>query len=256
MRSLLNNRVKSIIHRKFSTTISRLHKIQEKNGEEVLINGWVRSTRAQKRVTFVNVCDGTTADPLQVVSGSDETKDMMATLTTGTSVQFKGVVAEKPTRGKTTSPPQYELHATACDVLGSCDGETYPFQKKFHSLDFLRENMHLRPRTRLIGAVTRLRSETAFALQKSLRDDGFLQVHTPVLTSNDCEGAGELFNVRSSDGKDFFGTDVDAYLTVSGQLHAEMFACSLGRAYVVFEREAREILIISHFHVSTTFRRM
>ena len=220
------------------------------------MNGWVRSTRAQKRVTFVNVCDGTTADPLQVVSGSDETKDMMATLTTGTSVQFNGVVAEKPTRGKTTSPPQYELHATSCDVLGSCDGETYPFQKKFHSLDFLRENLHLRPRTRLIGAVTRLRSETAFALQKSLRDDGFLQVHTPVLTSNDCEGAGELFNVRSSDGKDFFGTDVDAYLTVSGQLHAEMFACSLGRAYVVFEREAREILIISHFHVSTTFRRM
>ena len=223
------NTIKRLYFRQKHTNVKSIINGDAKKNDVVVINGWVRSTRAQKRVTFVNVCDGTSADPLQVVSGCDETRDMMASLTTGTSVEFKGVISEKPNRGNI--PTQYELHANSCEILGSCDAETYPFQKKFHSLDFLRENLHLRPRTKLIGAVTRLRSEVSFALQKSLRDEGFLQVHTPILTSNDCEGAGELFNVRSSDGKDFFGTDVDAYLTVSGQLHAEMFACSLGRAY-------------------------
>eukprot|EP00940_MAST-03C_sp_MAST-3C-sp2_P002301 g2301.t1 len=170
----------------------------------------------------------------------------MAKFTTGTSVTIRGRLVHKKLgkRHESAEDPQFEVVAESCDVVGSCDAADYPLQKKYHSLDFLREHLHLRPRSRTIGAMTRVRSEASFALQSYLRDRDFLQVHTPVLTSNDCEGAGELFAVapaqtqptpsrtdkteKSNGG--FFGEN-DAYLTVSGQLHAEMFACALGRVY-------------------------
>lgn len=193
---------------------------------------------------------------MQIVSGSDDVKDAMSALTTGTSVEFTGRIVRQPIKkrrrgeeeegksgGENARPPPFELHADACRVIGSCDGASYPLQKKKHSLAFLREQLHLRPRSRTIGAVTRVRSEASHALQSYLHDANFFQVHTPVLTSNDCEGAGELFTVTSehsdgdddrrrdeSDEADFFGQR-RSYLTVSGQLQAEMFACSMGRVY-------------------------
>eukprot|EP00939_MAST-03C_sp_MAST-3C-sp1_P004319 g4319.t1 len=223
-------------------------------GDHVCIEGWVRSTRSQKRITFVNICDGTTVNPLQIVSGCEDTKQDMAAFTTGSCVRVTGRLVRQRNKKKRGSQETssgdaeskiapFEIVAHECGVVGPCNSSDYPLQKKYHSLDFLREQLHLRPRSRTIGAVTRVRSEAAYALQHYLREQEFTQVHTPVLTSNDCEGAGELFAVSpasssvaqpSADERasehGFFG-ESDAYLTVSGQLQAEMFACALGRVY-------------------------
>ena len=231
--------------RRMSTERRSLRSLRDEGdrGERVVVSGWIRSLRAQKRVTFANLCDGSTVDPLQIVSGDDRVRKSMATFATGSCVRIEGTLVEQRRKNRSSGErPVFEIVAESCAILGDCDAASYPLQKKYHSLDFLREQLHLRPRSRTIGAVTRVRSEAAHALQTYLRDHEFLQVHTPVLTSNDCEGAGELFEVISgretscrgdtgtNDEEGFFG-DRGAYLTVSGQLQAEMFACALSRVY-------------------------
>eukprot|EP00656_Telonema_subtile_P036240 TRINITY_DN40203_c0_g1_i1.p1 TRINITY_DN40203_c0_g1~~TRINITY_DN40203_c0_g1_i1.p1 ORF type:complete len:377 (+),score=98.05 TRINITY_DN40203_c0_g1_i1:241-1371(+) len=135
---------------------------------------------------------------------------------------------ESPAKGQSV-----ELHAEEVNVVGTCDPEEYPLQKKKTSLETLREMPHLRPRSNTIGAVSRVRSTASSALHRSLEGMGFAQVHTPIITSSDCEGAGEMFSVGTTQGEEeepgFFGKP--AYMTVSGQLHAEMYACALSRVY-------------------------
>lgn len=199
---------------------------------EVATRGWVRSVRRQKHLAFIEVSDGSCQQNLQVVvNGAVD-----ASLTTGSAVQVSGTL--QPSLGAAQTA---ELHAQPQQVVvvGACDATAYPLQKKGHTLEFLRDLPHLRPRTNTIGATLRVRHVLAQSLRATLEGEGFLQVHTPVLTSNDCEGAGELFRVTtanaappassSSTSSEFFGRP--AFLTVSGQLHAEAIAAAIDRVY-------------------------
>jgi len=186
-------------------------------GKPVTIKGWVRTTRAQKNFTFVEVNDGSTLSNMQVVV--HDTPD----LTTGSAVAVTGKVVASP-GGKQS----VEIQADSIKVIGPCSAEKYPLQKKRHSFEFLRSIAHLRPRTNTIGAVTRVRNCLAFATHRFFQERGFLYLHTPLITLSDCEGAGEMFAVSA--GKDhFFGKP--AFLTVSGQLNAEIYACALSDVY-------------------------
>jgi asparaginyl-tRNA synthetase len=168
----------------------------------------------------MEVNDGSCLANMQVVGGPEDVKG----LTTGASVRVTGDVSLR--KGKN------EIHADTIETIGSCDGETYPLQKKGHSLEFLREHLHLRARTNTFGAMMRMRNAASHGVHSFFQDQGFLHVHTPILTPNDAEGAGEIFSVaRAGAGpdKDFF--DGPAYLAVSGQLEAEMFASALSKVY-------------------------
>ena len=205
-------------------------------GEIVALNGWVRTRRDSGSLAFIEINDGSCLANLQVVA--EETLPNYATevkrVSTGCSVQIKGLVTASPAKGQAV-----ELQAQAITILGWADPETYPLQKKRHSFEFLRSIAHLRPRTNALGAVARVRSALSFAIHRFFHQQGFLQVHTPVITTSDCEGAGEMFTVtalepqqlQGSDGfaGDFFGRR--AGLTVSGQLQAEIFALSHSRVY-------------------------
>ncbi|DBA01035.1 TPA: hypothetical protein N0F65_002645 [Lagenidium giganteum] len=203
------------------------------DGAHVAVGGWVKSVRKHKSVNFVNINDGTCLAEMQITLPVDDGEDHAAklgidlsTVTVGSSVYAEGTLREVP-GGK---QKRVELHPESMRVTGTCDAQTYPLQKKYHSLEFLRENLHLRARTNTIGAVTRVRNALSMGLHQYFQENEFLQLHSPILTSNDCEGAGEQFRLTKTDGKDdFFGTPT--YLTVSGQLHAEMFACSMGKVY-------------------------
>lgn len=209
-------------------------------GTDAEIKGWVRTVRDQKTFAFVEINDGSTLSNIQVVINADypNFEKIISSLSTGVSVAVKGSVAETP--GKTN---EYELHATEIKIIGTANPETYPLQKKRHSFEFLRSIAHLRPRTNTIGAVTRVRNALAFATHKFFQERGFLYINTPIITGSDCEGAGKMFRVstldpdnlpKSSDGKtdyskDFFGKPT--YLTVSGQLNAEIYASALSDVY-------------------------
>ena len=205
-------------------------------GTRVTILGLVRSARKQKKVAFVSVNDGSCPQPIQgVISEPDRFPDLERILT-GASVRMRGTIIESPAKGQ-----KFELAVEELNLIGEAD-ETYPVQRKSHTLEFLREIAHLRPRTNTFGAVNRVRSRLAYAIHKYYQDRGFHYIHTPIITGSDCEGAGDLFRVTTLpvgdppriDGdinweEDFFSRQT--YLTVSGQLEGELLATALGDIY-------------------------
>ncbi len=199
-------------------------------GSTVSVAGWIRTRRDTGDFSFLEVNDGSCLANIQVIA-SQELKNYTSEvrqLTTGCSVSIRGELKESPAKGQ-----DVEIHAAEVVVVGQADPETYPLQKKRHSLEFLRELCHLRPRTNALGAVARVRSRLSYGVHQFFHEKGFLQVHTPIITTSDCEGAGEMFQVGSlsEKGKEqhFFGRS--AGLTVSGQLQAEVYALSLGDVY-------------------------
>ena len=207
-------------------------------GGEVLVQGWVRTRRSSRSVSFIQVNDGSTLRDLQCVV--DETLPeytLIESVSTGCSVTVEGTLVESPAKGQ-----RYEVQVKKLEVLGYADPESYPLQKKRHSLEFLREMAHLRPRTNTFGAMARVRNAMAFAIHSFFQSRGFIFLQAPIITGSDAEGAGTMFRVTTLDlerlaGKggavdpeeDFFGKP--AYLTVSGQLEAEIFALALSDVY-------------------------
>uniref|UniRef100_A0A3P8V1Z9 Asparaginyl-tRNA synthetase 2, mitochondrial n=1 Tax=Cynoglossus semilaevis TaxID=244447 RepID=A0A3P8V1Z9_CYNSE len=185
--------------------------------------GWVRSVRAQKANLFLHVTDGSCLQPLQIVASSES-------LTFGSAVEVTGVLKRSP------HPRQpVELEAHHINVVGKCNPVEFPFKiKDRHSLEYIRQYPHLRCRTNAFGSLLRIRSEAATAIHSYFKKNGFVNIHTPIITSNDCEGAGELFQVEPSGQKpkedeNFFS--VPAFLTVSGQLHLEVMSGAFSRVY-------------------------
>jgi asparaginyl-tRNA synthetase len=205
-------------------------------GSTVTVCGWVRTFRND---TFIALNDGSCLDNLQLVINREATPDdVKRRLTTGAAIQATGLLKESQGRGQKT-----ELEVHSLDILGDADPEVYPIQMKKHSMEFLREKAHLRFRTNTFGAVFRVRHALNFAIHKFFTERGFFQLHTPIITGSDAEGAGEMFRVTTLDagnpprdesgevdfGQDFFGKT--ANLTVSGQLEAELGAMALGQVY-------------------------
>ena len=209
-------------------------------GKEITVKGWVRTVRNQKTFSFIELNDGSTLSNFQVVANAETPHydKLIAQLSTGVSIAATGVIVQSPAKEQ-----EVELQAKNISIIGVCDPETYPMQKKRHSFEFLRTIAHLRPRTNTIGAVTRVRNALAYATHKFFQENGFLWIHTPIITASDCEGAGKMFRVttldaekppKGPDGKidfsqDFFGKP--AYLTVSGQLNGEIYASALSDVY-------------------------
>ncbi|MDO6406355.1 asparagine--tRNA ligase [Pantoea phytobeneficialis] len=209
---------------------------------EVTVRGWVRTRRDSKAgLSFIAVYDGSCFNPVQAVVNNslNNYQDEVLRLTTGCSVIVTGKVVESPGEGQT-----FELQATQVEVVGWVDDpDTYPMAAKRHSIEYLREVAHLRPRTNLIGAVARTRHTLAQALHRFFHENGYFWVSTPLITASDTEGAGEMFRVSTLDmenlprdpqgkvdyDKDFFGKE--AFLTVSGQLNGETYACALSKIY-------------------------
>lgn len=209
-------------------------------GHEVTIKGWVRTVRNQKTFTFVEVNDGSTLSNFQIIMTPDLPgyEKLLTQLTTGCSISANGLIVESPGKGQ-----PLEMQASAVTLIGKCDPETYPMQKKKHTFEFLRTMAHLRPRTNTFGAVTRVRNALAFATHQFFQSRGFIYLNTPIITGSDCEGAGKMFQVTTLDianppktsqnkidyAQDFFTKPT--YLTVSGQLGGEIFACSMSDVY-------------------------
>ncbi|ADB17820.1 asparaginyl-tRNA synthetase [Pirellula staleyi DSM 6068] len=209
-------------------------------GKQAIIRGWVRTRRDSKGgFSFIEVNDGSSLGGLQVIADATlaNYESEVKKLTTGSSVTIAGEI--KPSGGKGQAT---ELLASSVEVHGWADAEAYPLQKKQHSLEKLREWAHLRPRTNTFGAVARLRNCISRSIHNFFQEDGFLYVNTPIITASDCEGAGAMFRVTTLDleklpkvdgkvdnSQDFF--QKPAYLTVSGQLEGEIFACALGKIY-------------------------
>ncbi len=210
-------------------------------GESIEIKGWVRTRRdAKGKFSFLEINDGSCLANLQVIA--DQTlvnyDDTVQKLTTGCAVRITGELIASPAKGQ-----EVELQARELEVYGWAPAATYPLQKKRHSFEFLRSIAHLRPRANSLGAVARIRSALSFAAHGFFQKRGFLQVHTPIITTSDCEGAGEMFGVTTLDmanpprlpngaidyRADFFGRP--ANLTVSGQLEAEIYALAMGNVY-------------------------
>ena len=211
--------------------------LQEKtNVGEVTLRGWVRTFRSNR---FIALNDGSTLANLQVVVDFENTpEETLKRITTGAAIEVKGKVVESQGKGQSI-----EVQATEITILGDCNPDEYPIQPKKHSLEFLREQAHLRVRTNAFGAIMRVRSTLAYAVHKYFQDNGFFYINTPIITGSDAEGAGEMFRVTTLDPKnppltetgevdykkDFFGRETN--LTVSGQLEGETFAMSLGKIY-------------------------
>jgi len=199
--------------------------------DAVIVKGWVRTRRDAKGFSFLELNDGSCLANLQVVADAGTPGyDHITQFTTGASVVVEGRLVASPAAGQ-----KWELRATRLELVGPADG-SYPLQKKGHTLEFLRTIAHLRPRSNLFGAVFRTRSRLAFAVHEFFQSRDFLYVHTPIITASDCEGAGELFRVTTLKGQpderpeaDFFGRPT--FLTVSGQLEGEAFACALSNIY-------------------------
>lgn len=204
--------------------------------QDIQINGWVRTFRSNR---FIALNDGSTLQNIQCVIDFEQTNPViLKRITTGACIQIKGILEESQGKGQNV-----EIKVSGISVLGDSDAETYPIQPKKHSLEFLRENAHLRVRTNTFAAVMRVRSALAFAVHQYFQKNGFFYVNTPIITGSDAEGAGEMFRVSTLDPKsppltqdgkidyaeDFFGKETN--LTVSGQLEAETFAMALGKVY-------------------------
>jgi asparaginyl-tRNA synthetase len=199
--------------------------------DSVSVNGWVRTRRDSKGVSFLEVNDGSCLASLQVVvdAGTPGAENLQH-FTTGAALAVQGQLVPSPAQGQ-----KWELRAARLELIGPADA-TYPLQKKGHTQEFLRTIAHLRPRSNLFGAMFRLRSRLAFAVHRFFQERDFVYVQTPIITTSDCEGAGEMFRVTALKGNidekpqaDFFGKA--AYLTVSGQLEGEAFACALSNIY-------------------------
>jgi asparaginyl-tRNA synthetase len=208
-------------------------------GKEVLVKGWVRTKRGNKNIVFIALNDGSTINNIQVVvDAASFDESLLKDISTGACIGVNGKLVESQGQGQNV-----EINAGSIELYGKSDAETYPLQKKGHSMEFLREVAHLRFRTNTFGAVFRIRHTMAFAIHKYFNDKGFFYLHTPIVTGSDAEGAGEMFHVttmdlknmpRNEDGSvdyrnDFFGRETN--LTVSGQLEGELGALSLGDIY-------------------------
>ena len=208
-------------------------------GSLVQVKGWIRTRRGNKQVGFIALNDGSTIHNIQIVvelASFDE--ELLKQLTTGACIRVDGILSESPAQGQ-----KAEIQAQEIEVYGVADPNTYPLQKKGHTLEFLREIAHLRPRTNTFGAIFRIRHEMAQAIHRFFYDNGFYYFHSPIITSSDCEGAGQMFqvttlnlnNLKKNDkaeidySEDFFGKHTS--LTVSGQLEAELAARGLGAVY-------------------------
>ena len=201
-----------------------------KTVDDVIICGWVRTRRDSKGFSFLSINDGSCLANIQViVDDGIPGSESISTATTGSSVKIKGQLVESPGKGQS-----FEIKALEVEITGIAD-ETYPLQKKGHSPEFLRQIAHLRPRSNLFGCVFRTRSRLAYAIHQFFQEKRFVYVHTPIITASDCEGAGEMFRVttlnedETDTNDDFFGKPT--YLTVSGQLEVETFACALSNVY-------------------------
>ena len=218
-----------------TTTVAKLL-AQNANTHQIEIKGWVRTFRANR---FIALNDGSTINNIQCVVDFENTYEAtLKRITTGAAVHIKGELVESQGKGQSV-----EIQVSEITILGDSDPETYPIQPKKHTLEFLRENAHLRTRTNTFSAVMRLRSSLSFAVHKYFNENGFYYMHTPIVTGSDAEGAGEMFRVTGLDPKnppltdegdvnykeDFFGKETN--LTVSGQLEAETYAMSLGKVY-------------------------
>jgi len=210
--------------------------------ESITVHGWIRTRRDSKAgISFLAVHDGSCFDAIQAIvpSDLDNYQNDILKLTTGCSVKVTGILVESPGKGQS-----YEIQATAVEVLGLVeDPDTYPMAAKRHSIEFLREQAHLRPRTNIGGAVTRVRNCLAQAVHRFLHSKGYFWISTPLITGSDCEGAGEMFRVSTLDmenlprndagtvdyNKDFFGKET--FLTVSGQLNVETYCNALSKVY-------------------------
>ena len=214
-------------------------KVNDKIGEEICVKGWVRSRRGNRSLAFIALNDGSIIHNIQVVAELESfDEDLIRKISTGACLRVNGKLVESMGKGQAL-----EIQATEIEVYGTANPETYPLQKKGHTLEFLREIAHLRPRTNTFGAVFRIRHAMAYAIHKFFNDKGFYYWHTPLITSSDAEGAGEMFQVttldlynppKTEDGKidyskDFFSRLTS--LTVSGQLEGELGAMSLGKIY-------------------------
>ena len=208
------------------------------DGKNIAVNGWVRTLRDSKNLGFIELNDGTQFQSVQVVFENTKVSNFeeIVKLNVGAAIRVKGVVVVTPEMKQ-----PFEINASEIQIEGQSTPD-YPLQKKRHSMEFLREIAHLRPRTNTFSAVFRVQSATAFAIHKFFNERNFVYVHTPIITASDCEGAGEMFQVTTMDlnkvpqaeGKvdykqDFFG--VPANLTVSGQLSAETFALAFSNVY-------------------------
>lgn len=221
-----------------------MHSIREINQGKVPLGqyelaGWVKTHRQSKNVSFIELTDGSTVKGLQLVLTPqiDSYAAVASQIATGASIRVKGTLADSPAKGQ-----RYEFQVSDLQLIGVSDAETYPLQKKGHTLEFLREVLHLRPRSNTFGAVFRVRSVASMAIHQFFNDRGFYYVHTPIITSSDCEGAGAMFRVTTLDlhdipkvdGKVDFSQDffkAETSLTVSGQLEGEIFATALGKIY-------------------------
>ena len=203
---------------------------------EITLRGWVRTFRSNR---FIALNDGSTIENIQVVVDFENTEeDILKRITTGAAIEVQGKVVESQGKGQSI-----EVQALSVKILGDSNPEEYPIQPKKHSLEFLRENAHLRVRTNVFGAIMRVRSTLAYAVHRYFQDNGFFYVNTPIITGSDAEGAGEMFRVTTLNAKnppltetgevdykkDFFGRETN--LTVSGQLEGETFAMALGKIY-------------------------
>ncbi len=210
-----------------------------KAGDEVVAKGWVRTKRGSKNVNFIALNDGSTINNLQIVVDVESFDEaVLRDINTGASLAVTGTLVESAGSGQ-----NIELNAREIEVLGKADPEKFPIQSKKHSLEFLRENAHLRFRTNTFGAIFRIRHAMAFAIHKYFNEKGFNYLHTPIITASDAEGAGQMFRVSTLDAKnpplteegaidysqDFFGRATN--LTVSGQLEGELGALALGEIY-------------------------
>ena len=208
-------------------------------GQLVNVKGWVRTKRGNKKVAFIALNDGSIIHNIQIVADvEDFGEEALKPVTTGSCISVDGILVESLGHGQ-----KVEIQARNILIYGSADPETFPLQKKSHSMEFLREIAHLRPRTNTFGAVLRLRHAMAFAIHKYFNDNGFYYIHSPIITGSDAEGAGDMFRVSILDpknpplkedgsvdfSKDFFGKQTN--LTVSGQLEAELGAMALSKVY-------------------------
>ncbi len=220
---------------------SKIAEVIKRNdfGVDVNVKGWVRTRRGNKQVNFIALNDGSTIKNVQIVVDLNNfTEDNLKAITTGACISVNGVLVESPGQGQ-----QAEIHAKEITVLGEADPATYPLQKKGHTLEYLREIAHLRPRTNTFGAIFRIRHHMSMAIHRFFHERDFFYFHTPIITASDCEGAGQMFQVTTMNlydlkkdengsidySNDFYGKQ--ASLTVSGQLEGELGAMALGSIY-------------------------
>jgi asparaginyl-tRNA synthetase len=218
--------------------ISEILKSRE-TGKGFTVKGWVRTKRANKSVAFIAINDGSTINSLQlVVDVTDFDGELLKQITTGSCIKAEGILVESKGSGQPV-----EIQVSAIELYGTASAENYPLQKKGHTMEFLREIAHLRPRTNTFGAILRIRHSMAYAIHKYFNDNGFYYLHTPIITASDAEGAGAMFQVTTLDmenpqrnenseidySQDFFGKHTS--LTVSGQLEGELGALALSQIY-------------------------